>query len=136
MKEPQNQGYKKIFYIIAGTISLTVALIGLILPIVPSIPLTLFSAWCYYQGSDKLYTWLINHAILGPLITDYNKNGMSKERKRKIIALTWTPFLLITTLLPEYYLLQTGTLLTTIIGTIIIIKSKTKKQVKIKLSSR
>jgi uncharacterized protein len=126
LKGTKSQSYKKYVYLLIGTISLTIALIGMVFPVIPSIPLLLFSAWCYYRGSDKLHIWLINHITLGPLIEDYNKRGMSKTRKTKIIVLSWIPVILSVVLLPELHLLHAGVFVVAVIITARVTKIKKK----------
>ncbi len=98
----------------------------MVFPVIPSIPLLLFSAWCYYRSSDKLHIWLINHITLGPLIEDYNKKGMTKTRKTKIIVLSWVPVILSIVLLPELHLLHAGVFVVAVIITIRVNNIETK----------
>ena len=62
---------KKIFLLIAGTITLILGIIGIILPILPTTPFLLLSATCYCKSSKKLYTWLLEHKVLGIYIRSY-----------------------------------------------------------------
>lgn len=45
--------------------------VGIILPILPTTPFLLLSAYFYIRSSKNLYDWLINHKILGPYIYNY-----------------------------------------------------------------
>ena len=47
----------KIFYVILGFISLGLGLIGIILPILPTTPFLLLTAFCFVKGSDKFDKW-------------------------------------------------------------------------------
>ena len=59
-------------YIIGGTLSLALAIIGIIVPGLPTTPFALLSAFLYAKSSDKLYNWLLNNKILGPRIRNYH----------------------------------------------------------------
>src|SRR5690554_7354260 len=52
-------------YIIGGTLSLALAIIGIIVPGLPTTPFALLSAYLYAKSSDRLYNWLLNNKILG-----------------------------------------------------------------------
>ena len=69
----KNRGFKikKYIFIFIGSISLVLGIIGIIFPILPTTPFLLLSAYLYVRSSKRLYTWLINHKILGPYIYNY-----------------------------------------------------------------
>ena len=74
------------FLIIVGSISLGFGLVGIVLPILPTTPFLLLSAFCYLRGSKKLYNWLINHQVFGSYIRNYITQRAIPRRAR-IVAL-------------------------------------------------
>ncbi|MBN2617094.1 MAG: YbaN family protein [Spirochaetales bacterium] len=64
-------GIKNTLLLIAGSLSLFLGILGILLPILPTTPFLLLSATCYLKSSKKLYLWLINHKILGLYIKSY-----------------------------------------------------------------
>lgn len=81
----------RILYIIGGTMSLALAILGIVLPGLPTTPFALLSAYLYAKSSRKLYDWLLNNKILGPRIKNYNKrNGVTRKGKIGIIIFMWT----------------------------------------------
>lgn len=62
---------KKIIYIILGSITLALGVTGIILPILPTTPFLLLSAFFYVRSSKKLYHWLINHKLFGKYLYNY-----------------------------------------------------------------
>ncbi len=62
---------KKLALVIAGVISLALAVAGILLPLLPTTPFLLLSAACFVRSSDRLYEWLINHKWFGEIIRDY-----------------------------------------------------------------
>jgi len=73
-------------YIIGGTLSLALAIIGIIVPGLPTTPFALLSAFLYAKSSDKLYNWLLNNKILGPRIRNYHRRkGVTKKGKIGIL---------------------------------------------------
>lgn len=73
-------------YIIGGTLSLALAIIGIIVPGLPTTPFALLSAYLYAKSSDRLYNWLLNNKILGSRIRNYHKRqGVTRKGKIGII---------------------------------------------------
>lgn len=76
----------RILYIIGGTLSLTLAVLGIVVPGLPVTPFALLSAFLYAKSSEKLYNWLLNSKILGPRIINYQRrNGVTRKGKIGII---------------------------------------------------
>ena len=121
---------KNVFYIVIGTLSLVFGLIGVILPVLPTTPFILFSAWCYYRGSQRLHNWLINHPYLGPIIEEYGEGeGMTKESKMKAIGMTWLAVILTAVFFLDSFSMRVLIIIVAMIGTIILLRIKTRKKV-------
>ncbi len=76
--------------IIAGTISLGLGLLGIPLPLLPTTPFLLLSAWCFARSSERFYRWLILHPYFGEYIRNYReKGGVTLKVKIFTIALLW-----------------------------------------------
>ena len=74
---------KKILYIMIGCISLGLGIIGVILPILPTVPFVLLAAFCFAKSSEKLEDWFKNTK----LYRENNvKNGMTKRVKIRIMC--------------------------------------------------
>lgn len=81
------QSWKTYIYLVLGTISLTLGVIGIALPILPTTPFLLLAAFCYLRSSKRRYEWLIQHPVFGPYVKDYLQHKAIK-RKTKVIAIT------------------------------------------------
>ncbi len=81
----------KILFNIAGTVALTLAVIGIFLPLLPTTPFLLLASACYVRGSDRLHRWLMRNKLLGPYLACLH-NGSGIPLRAKIIALIflWT----------------------------------------------
>lgn len=74
-------------YVIGGTLSLTLAILGIVVPGLPVTPLALLSAFLYAKSSEKLYNWLLSNKILGPKIKNYQRRkGVTRKGKIGIIV--------------------------------------------------
>lgn len=76
----------KIFLIISGIISLILGIVGILLPLLPTTPFLLLSAFCFARSSEKLHAWLLCHPSFGPAIIDWRENG-SISKRNKIFAM-------------------------------------------------
>lgn len=80
----------KILFIILGTISLSIGIIGITVPGLPTTPFLLLTATFYCKSSKKLYNWFINHRILGKFVKEYReKKAISLKTKIYSIILMW-----------------------------------------------
>ncbi|MCW5670248.1 MAG: YbaN family protein [Hydrogenophaga sp.] len=71
---------------LAGTVSLALGLIGVVLPGLPTTPFVLLAAACYAKASPRLHGWLINHRFLGPMVRDWEQHR-SLTRRTKTVAI-------------------------------------------------
>ncbi len=80
--------------IIAGIVSLALGIIGIPIPLLPTTPFLLLSAFLFGRSSVKLYNWLINHRYFGPFIRDYReKRGVNLKIKIGSITILWITIL-------------------------------------------
>jgi uncharacterized membrane protein YbaN (DUF454 family) len=81
---------KRGLFVFAGTVSLGLACIGIVLPVLPTTPFLLLTAGCYLKGSKRMYTWLLNHKLFGQYIRSYVEGkGVSEKAKALTLALMW-----------------------------------------------
>jgi uncharacterized membrane protein YbaN (DUF454 family) len=52
----------------AGAASLLLGLIGVALPVLPTVPFVLLAAWCFSRGCARCERWLLEHSRFGPPI--------------------------------------------------------------------
>lgn len=76
----------KAIYIIMGSVSFALGTIGTFLPVLPTTPFLLLTAYFYLRSSERLYHWLLHHKVFGKYIHDYIKYR-SIPLKTKILAL-------------------------------------------------
>jgi uncharacterized membrane protein YbaN (DUF454 family) len=77
-----------------GIISLTLGIIGVFLPLIPTTPFILLSAALFARSSDKLNFWLRNHKIFGQLITDFaDDKSIPLHAKISSLSILWITML-------------------------------------------
>lgn len=85
-KENQKQGMARIIFIVIGMISLFLGILGIFLPVLPTTPFVLLSAYLFGRSSEKFHRYLYNHKIFGQIVRDF-QDRKAIRRKNKIIAL-------------------------------------------------
>jgi len=81
---------RKWLLIAAGSLSVGLGVLGIILPLLPTTPFLLLAAACYLRSSERLYNWLIHHRLFGKIITDYmEKRTISVRVKISSLTLMW-----------------------------------------------
>lgn len=76
----------KILFNIAGTVALTLAVLGIFLPLLPTTPFLLLASACYVRGSERLHRWLMRNRLFGPYLVNLN-NGSGIPLRAKIVAM-------------------------------------------------
>ncbi|HEY8272660.1 MAG TPA: DUF454 family protein [Pseudobdellovibrionaceae bacterium] len=74
-----------VFFVVAGVLFLLIGIVGIVLPLLPTTPFLLLSAFCFSKGSKKFHHWLLNHSILGSPIRDWERKKIIRK-KSKILA--------------------------------------------------
>lgn len=78
---------KRITFVLLGCVSLALALIGVVLPILPTVPFLALAAFCFAKSSDQLNNWLINTKFYQNNLADFKAGkGMTVKTKVRILA--------------------------------------------------
>ena len=65
-----------------GWVSLALGIIGIFLPLLPTTPFVLLSAYCFSKSSPRLHSWLINQPRLGPMIQNWEQQGSISQNAK------------------------------------------------------
>ena len=74
-------------WVVAGAIALALGVVGLFLPLVPTVPFVLLASFCLVRGSPALHERLLAQPRFGPLIRDWEA-GRGIPRRAKATAIT------------------------------------------------
>lgn len=74
-RKPSHYAWRAIL-IGVGFVSLGLGVVGIFLPILPTTPFVLVSAWCFSRSSPRFQSWLIHHRQFGPLIQNWREKGV------------------------------------------------------------
>jgi uncharacterized membrane protein YbaN (DUF454 family) len=68
-----------------GFLFLALGLLGIPLPVLPSTPFILLSAWFFARSSEKWHQWLLCSQLFGPMIRNW-EDKRCISRRTKIVA--------------------------------------------------
>lgn len=84
----------KALYILIGTLSLILGIIGIFVPLLPTTPFLLLTAALYVRSSPRLYDWLIHQKYLGNYIRNFRENkAIPLKAKIVSVSLIWITML-------------------------------------------
>lgn len=58
-----------------GLLCVAMAAVGVVLPLLPTVPFLLLAAFFFARSSSRLHNWLVTHNLFGPLILDWQSSG-------------------------------------------------------------
>lgn len=71
-----------------GVLCVALAMIGIVLPLLPTVPFLLLAAFFFARSSSRLHTWLITHRLFGPMIEDWQRSGAIRSTAKKAASLS------------------------------------------------
>ena len=108
-------------YMLGGSISLALGIIGIFVPGLPTTPFVLLSAALYAKSSEKLYNLLLDNKYLGPRIKNFQRQkGVTLKGKYRIIALMLTMVLISSFLVAKVMVLKVIIISAGVIGAIVV----------------
>jgi len=82
---------KKVLFIIVGFISLGLGVVGIFLPILPTVPFLLLTSFCFVKGSERFDRWFRGTKIYKKYLEEYvNSRKMTMKQKVTILGTATT----------------------------------------------
>lgn len=79
----------RILFILIGFLSLILGMIGVFLPVLPTVPFLLLSSWCFTRSSKKFNSWFKSTSIYKKHLESFEKEkSMTMSSKIKILFIT------------------------------------------------
>ncbi len=85
--------FKKLIFVIMGFIAFVCALIGVVLPILPTTPFLLLASFCFVRGSEKFDKWFKETKIYKKHLESFVKER-AMTIKQKITILLFADFMI------------------------------------------
>lgn len=77
----------RIVYLFGGWASLLLGGVGILVPLLPTVPLVILAAFCFARSSPRLEAWLVEHPHMGQHIRAWRDRGaISRRGKRAALA--------------------------------------------------
>ena len=73
---------------ILGLISVAIGIAGIVLPLVPTVPMMILAAFFFARSSERLHNWLLSHPTFGPPIQDWQQRGAISAKGKRIATLS------------------------------------------------
>lgn len=80
----------RVILLFLGFLFLGLAVIGTLLPIMPTVPFLLLAIWCFSRSSERMHQWILNLPTVGVELRAWEEEGAISNR-----AKIWTTVVMI-----------------------------------------
>ncbi len=78
---------KRLIFLVIGCVSLGLGCVGIVLPILPTVPFFLLTVFCFSQSSQRLHDWFVNTKMYHKHLESFvQKKGMTVRTKMTILT--------------------------------------------------
>ena len=78
---------RRLLYLGLGFVSVGLGALGVVLPLVPTVPFMLLAAFFFARSSPRLEAWIVEHPRFGPHVRAWRERGaISQAGKRAALA--------------------------------------------------
>jgi uncharacterized membrane protein YbaN (DUF454 family) len=78
---------KRLFFLILGCLCLALGCVGIVLPILPTVPFFLVTVFCFANSSQRLHDWFLGTKMYKNHLESFvKKEGMTVRTKATIIT--------------------------------------------------
>lgn len=74
--------------IFLGFFFLFLGFVGIFLPLLPTTPFLLLTAFFFSMSSERFHDWLIEHKTFGPIIVDWRERGAISQSNKTMATVT------------------------------------------------
>jgi uncharacterized membrane protein YbaN (DUF454 family) len=71
-------------YLAFGFVALSLGVIGIPMPVLPTTPFLLLAAWCFARSSERWHQWLLANETFGPVISRWEERRCISLRTKMI----------------------------------------------------
>lgn len=79
--------FKRIMLLSAGLLFTTLGIVGIFLPIMPTVPFLIIASVCFSKSSRKFHNLLLNNRWVGPHIKNFHENHEVKLKTKILLII-------------------------------------------------
>jgi len=96
---PVTDPLRGFLYVAGGWACVGLALVGTVLPLLPTTPFLLLASWCFYRGSPRIHAWLHRSPLFGPTLDDWHhyhalRGGVKRRAIMMVVGVVTASLLL------------------------------------------
>lgn len=76
------------FWWIVGFAGLGLALVGLVMPIMPTVPFLIVAAYGFNRSSPRFHAWIMNHPVFGPQLREWLEHRAIDPRVKLLVVVS------------------------------------------------
>ncbi|MDD3338862.1 MAG: YbaN family protein [Lachnospiraceae bacterium] len=77
----------RILWIVLGFVGLALGAVGIVLPILPTVPFFMLTAFCFAKSSKRLHTWFVNTGVYKKHLESFvEQKAMTMKTKLTIVG--------------------------------------------------
>jgi uncharacterized membrane protein YbaN (DUF454 family) len=85
---PTTDPIRGFLFVAGGWLCVGLAVVGAVLPLVPTTPFLLLASWCFYRGSPRIHAWLHRSKWFGPTLDDWGHyHGVRRSMKQRAVLM-------------------------------------------------
>lgn len=87
----------RVIFLVVGCISFALGTVGIIIPVLPTVPFYLLTAFCFVRGSEKFANWFLNSKLYKNHVGNFAKHRVMTVYG-EMLLLTFVSALLMTSM--------------------------------------
>ena len=98
-----------------GMVFVCLGLLGIALPVLPTIPFMIIALWCFAQSSERFHKWLYEHSVFGPPLQQWDRHRVIPPIAKAVAVtamIASTVYVIMYSEMPYYVVIAMGVLFT------------------------
>ncbi len=84
----------RLIWVVVGLLSTALGFVGVVLPLLPTVPFMILAAFCFAKGSPRLHSWMLRHPQFGSAITHWSRHRAISYQAKQVASVSMSATLL------------------------------------------